>query len=88
MQQQTTTINKFCSTGMKSIELSGQEIEDIKYELTIYGKMECMTNAPFKLNISGQLIREAQSTSKSSPETICNHITTKLAKETLDQIQM
>ncbi|KAA6375315.1 MAG: Acetyl-CoA acetyltransferase [Streblomastix strix] len=83
-----TTINKVCSSGMKSIELSVQKIEDIKYELTIYGYMECMTNAPFILNIPRQLIREAQFTPKSSPETTSNTITTKLAQKILDQIQM
>ncbi|KAA6379762.1 MAG: hypothetical protein EZS28_024712 [Streblomastix strix] len=50
--------------------------------------MGCMTNAPFILNVPHRLIREAQSTSKSLPETTSNPITTKFPKDILNQIQI
>ncbi|KAA6394497.1 MAG: hypothetical protein EZS28_009980 [Streblomastix strix] len=84
----TITINKMCSSGMKAIELSLQEIEVAKYELTICGQMECVMNVPFILNMPRRSISEAYSTSKSSPQTTSNRITTKLAQEILNQIQI
>ncbi|KAA6402443.1 MAG: Acetyl-CoA acetyltransferase [Streblomastix strix] len=52
----TTTINKVCSSGMKAIQLAAQEIQLEKYDYTVCGGMESMTNAPFILNIPHSLL--------------------------------
>lgn len=45
-----TTINKVCSSGLKSVVFAAQSIDANQFDFVVAGGMESMSNAPFYLN--------------------------------------